>query len=222
MSVTIRSRGSLAAFSASLMIASITGWKCRWPNITAPSMISSDSSFASDSTIITASCVPATTRSSWLSPHLVDRRIEHVFVVDEADAGGADRAHERRARQRQRGGGGDHRHDVGIVLLIVRQHGDDHLRVAAPAVGEQRADRAVDQARRQRLLFGRTALALEIAAGNPAGGVVFFGVVDGQRKEIDAFLGLLGRDDGGEHGGLAVGGEHGAVGLTRDFAGFQR
>ena len=122
------SRGSLAAFSASLMIASITGWKWRWPNITAPSMISSDSSLASDSTIITASWVPATTRSSWLSGHLVERRIEHVFVVDEADAGAADRAHERRAGQRQRGGGRDHRHDVGIVLQVVRQRGDDHLR----------------------------------------------------------------------------------------------
>ena len=48
-------------------MAWITGWKCRWPNITAPSMISSDSSLASDSTISTASWVPATTRSSWLS-----------------------------------------------------------------------------------------------------------------------------------------------------------
>ena len=48
-------------------MASITGWKCRWPNITAPSITSSFSSLASDSTISTASCVPATTRSSWLS-----------------------------------------------------------------------------------------------------------------------------------------------------------
>ena len=152
--------------------------------------------------------------------HLVERRIEHVLVVDEADARAADRAHERRAGQRQRRGGGDHRDDVGIVLLIVRQHGDGHLRVAAPAVGEQRTDRAVDQARGQRVLFGRTALALEIAAGNAAGRVIFFGVVDGERKEIDAFLRLLGGDDGGEHGGLAVGGEHGAVGLTRYSAGF--
>ena len=148
--------------------------------------------------------------------HLVDCRIEHIFAVDEADAGAADRAHERRAGKRQRGGGGDHRDDIGIVFLIVRQHGDGHLGVAAPAVGEQRADRAVDQARDQRLAFGRTALALEIAAGNPAGGVVFFRVIDGERKEIDAFLRLLGRDDGGEHGGLAIGGEHGAVGLARD------
>jgi hypothetical protein len=45
------------------MMASITGWKCLWPNITAPSITSSVSSFASDSTISTASAVPATTRS---------------------------------------------------------------------------------------------------------------------------------------------------------------
>ena len=123
--------------------------------------------------------------------HLVERRVEHVLVVDEADARAADRAHERRAGQRQRRGGGDHRDDVGIVLQVVRQHGDDHLRVAAPAVGEQRTDRAVDQARDQRVLFGRTAFALEIAAGNAAGRVIFFRVVDGERKEVDAFLRLL-------------------------------
>ncbi len=203
------------------MIASITGWKWRWPNITAPSMTSSVQLLgfrfdhqhgvggAGDDEVELA------------LRHLVERRVEHVFVVDEADARGADRAHEGRARQRQRGGGGDHREDVGIVLEIVRQSGDDHLRLAAPAIGEQRTDRAVDQAGDQRLLFGRTAFALEVAAGNAAGGVIFFLVVDGQRQEVDAFARLLGGDDGGQHGGLAVGGEHGAVGLTRDLAGFE-
>ena len=153
--------------------------------------------------------------------HLVELRVEHVFAVDEADAGRTDRAHERRAAERQRGGSGNHCDDVGIVLLVVRHHGDDHLRVAAPAVSEQRTDRTVDQARCQRVLLGRAALALEVAAGNPAGRIVLLGVVDGQRQEVDAFLRRLGRDDGREHGGLAVGGEDGAVGLTRDFAGFQ-
>ncbi len=153
--------------------------------------------------------------------HLVERRVEHVFVVDEADARGADRAHEGRARQRQRGGGRHQRHDVGIVLQVVRQHGDDHLRFVAPAVDEQRPDRAVDQAGNQRFLFGRPAFALEIAAGNAARGVGLFLVVDGERQEVDAFARLLGGDDGGEHGGLAVGGEHGAVGLARDLAGFE-
>ena len=149
------------------------------------------------------------------------RRVEHVFVVDEADARAADRAHEGRAGQGERRRRRHHRDDVGIVLLIVRQHGDDHLGVAAPAVGEQRTDRAVDQARGQRVLFGRTAFALEVAAGNAAGRVVFLVVVDGERQEVDAGLRLLGRDHGGDDGGFAVGGDDGAVGLARDLAGFE-
>ena len=67
-----KSRGSLAAFSASWMIASITGWKCRWPNITAPSMISSGSSLASDSTISTASCGAGDDEIELALRHLVD------------------------------------------------------------------------------------------------------------------------------------------------------
>ena len=153
--------------------------------------------------------------------HFVERRVEHVFVIHEADARGADRALERGAGKRQRGGRGHHRQDVGIVLHVVREHGDDDLGLVAPAVGEQRTDRAVDQAGNQRFLFGRTAFALEIAAGNAACGVGFFLIVDGERKEIDAFARRLGRDDGGEHDGLAVGGHHGAVGLAGDLAGFK-
>ena len=153
--------------------------------------------------------------------HLVERRVEHVFVVDEADAGGADRALEGRAGNRQRRGGGDQRQNVGIVLHVVRQHGDDDLGLVAPAVDEQRTDRAVDQAGNQRLLFGRTAFALEIAAGNAARGVGLFLVVDGQRQEVDAFARRLRGDDGGEHDGLAIGRQHGAVGLTGDLAGFK-
>ena len=153
--------------------------------------------------------------------HLVDGRVEHVFVVYEGDARAADRSHERSAGQRQCCGCRNHRHDVGIVLLIVRHHGAGHLGVAAPAVCEQRTDRAVDQAGGQRVLFGRTALALEVAAGDAAGRVILFGVVDGQRHEIDAGLRRLGGDHGSENGGLAVGGDDGAVGLTGDLAGFQ-
>ena len=153
--------------------------------------------------------------------HLVERRIEHVFVVDEADAGGADRALERHARQRQSGGRRDHRHDVGIVLHVVRQHGGDHLGFVAPAIGEQRTDRAVDQAGDQRLLLGGPALALEIAAGNAARGVGLLLVVDGERQEIDAFARRFGGDHGGEHDGLAIGRQHRAVGLTGDLSGFK-
>ena len=202
-------------------MAWITGWKCRWPNITAPSMISSDSSLASDSTISTASWVPATTRSSWLSfiSSMVGLSTYSLLVkpTRAPPIGPMKGAPDERQRRRRR----HHGDDVGIVLLVVRQHGDDHLGVAAPAVGEQRTDRAVDQARGQRVLLGRAALALEVAAGNAAGRVVFLGVVDGQRQEVDAGLRLLGRDHGRDDGGLAVGGDDGAVGLARNLAGFQ-
>src|SRR6186713_3511116 len=147
--------------------------------------------------------------------HLVECRIEHILVVDEADAGAANRAHKRRARQRERGGGRNHGDDVGIVLHVVRKHGDCHLGIATPAFGEQRTDRAVDQPRGQSVFFGRAAFAFEVAAGNAAGRVIFFGVVDGERKEIDSLLRLLSRHYGGEHGRFAVGGEYGTVGLAR-------
>ena len=153
--------------------------------------------------------------------HLVDMRVEHVLAVDVADAGAADRAHEGHAGKRQRSRGGDDRQDVRIVLQVMLEDGDDDLRVVLVAVGEERADRAVDQARDQRFLLARAAFALEIAARDLAGGVGLFLVVDGQREEIEARLRLLGRNDGGEHDGLAIGGEHGAVGLARDLAGLE-
>ena len=167
-------------------MAWITGWKPRWPNITASSICFSGSSLASDSTIMTASPVPATTRSSVALAHLVDHRVEHELAVDDADAGSADRAQERQAGERQGRGSGHQADDVGIILHVVGEHGDDHLRLVLEAVHEQRPDRPVDQARGQRLLLGGATLALEKATGDLAGGVGLLLVVDGEREEIDA------------------------------------
>src|SRR5262247_1768700 len=95
----------------------------------------------------------------------------------------------------------------------------DHLGVAAPALGEQRTDRSVDQARDQRLALGRTTFALEIAARDAARGVELLDVIAGERQEVDAFLRLLGGDYGCEQLALAIGGDDGAVGLAGDLAG---
>jgi hypothetical protein len=118
-------------------------------------------------------------------------------------------------------GGRHHGDDVGIVLEIVRQHGHDDLGVVAVAIGKERTDRTVDEAGDQGLLLGRAAFALEVAAGDAAGRVGALLVVHREGQEVDARLRLLGRDDGGEHGGLAVGGDDGAVGLTGHLAGFE-
>jgi hypothetical protein len=82
--------------------------------------------------------------------------------------------------------------NVRIVLHVMREHGDDDLGLVAPAVGEQRADRTVDQAGNQCFLLGRTAFALEVAAGNAAGCVGLFLIVDRERQEVDAFARRLG------------------------------
>ena len=165
---------------------------CWWPNTTAPSITSSGSSCASDSTISTAASVPATTRLSCDVFELGLGRVQDVLAVDVADARGADRAVERNAGQRQRRRRADHRGDVGIDLGIDRHHRRDDLHFVVEALGKQRADRTVDQARGQRFLLGRTPFALEEAAGDLAGGVGLFLVVDGQREEILAGLRALG------------------------------
>ena len=185
------SRGSFAAFSASLMMASITGWKCRWPNITAPSMMSSVSSLASDSTISTASAVPATTRSSWLSSISSSVGLSTYSLLMKPTRAAPIGPMKGAPDSVSAAEAATMRHDVGIVFQVVGQHGDDHLGFVAPALGEQRADRAVDQAGDQRLLFGRAAFALEVAAGNAARGVGLLLVVDGERQEVDAFASAL-------------------------------
>ena len=153
--------------------------------------------------------------------HVVDCRVEHVAAVDEPDARRADRAEERRARQGSAARGGDHADDVGIVLHVVAEHGDDDLGLVLEALDEQRPDRPVDQAGGQHLLLGRPRLALEEAARNLAGGVGLFLVVNGQREEVEAGLRLLLVDDGGQHAGLAVGGDDGGVGLPGDLPRFE-
>ena len=54
--------------------------------------------------------------------HVVDRRIEHILIVDLADTCRADRTHEGNAGNRQRRGCGDQRDHVGIIFHIVAEH----------------------------------------------------------------------------------------------------
>ena len=211
----------MAAFSARRMIAWMTGWNAAWPAITAFSIVSSLSSWASNSTISTASAVPATTRSRVEVLHLFDRRVHPDFALDDADARRADRAHERHAREGESGRGGDHRQDVRIRLKIVGEDGGDDLCVATEVIREQRSDRPVDQARGQGFTVRQAPFALEIAAGNSSGREGLFLIVDSEGKEILAGLRLLGGDDGRQHCGLAPGGEHCPVRLAGHTAGFE-
>ena len=153
--------------------------------------------------------------------HLVDHRVQHELAIDDADARGADRTEERQARKRQRRRGRDHAEDIGIVLEIVRHDRHDDLGLVLETFDEERADRTVDEARRQRLLLGRAAFALEVAAGDLAGGIRAFLVVHGEREKVDAGLRGAGADDGRQHGRVAVLRHDGGVCLAGIVAGLE-
>ncbi len=153
---------------------------------------------------------------------LRDARVEHVLAVDVADLGGGDRSLERHAGNRQRGRRTDQRRDIGIDFRIDRHHGGDDLDFVEEVLGEQRADWPIDEARGQRLLFGRAAFAFEEPAGNAARGVGLLDVIDGQRKEILVGVGDLAGRRGDQNDGLAHGDHHGAVSLAGQLSGFQR
>ena len=71
-------------------------------------------------------------------------------------------------------------------LHVVDRHRQrDQLGLVAPALGEQRADRTVDQARGERRLLAGATLALEERAGDLPGGVHALLDVDGEGQEVD-------------------------------------
>ena len=70
------------------------------------------------------------------------------------------------------------------------------------------------------LLGGGPAFALDEAAGELAGGVGLLAVVDDEREEVAAVVGLA-FDGGDQDHGVAVADDDGAVGLLGEFAGFE-
>ncbi len=147
-------------------------------------------------------------------------RVQHVLTVDVADASGADGPSKRNAGDGQRGARRDQRGDVGVHLRVQRNGVNHHVHLVEKALGEQWADGAVDQAAGQGFVLARLGLALEETTGDLAGGIGLLDVIDGQRKEVLAGLGALGRHDGRQHDGVVNVDQHGAGGLASDLAGF--
>ena len=160
-------------------------------------------SLAPASTMRIASSVPDTTRSrSAALEEVLLGRVDDEVAVDLADAHGADRRRERDVGHHQRGGGAVHREDVVGVLVVDRQRHRDELRLVAPALGEQRAQRAVDHAGDERALLAGAALALEERAGDLARGVHALLDVHRQRQEVD--VAQVARGRGAEHHRVAA------------------
>ncbi len=138
-------------------------------------------------------------------------RVDDEVAVDLADPHRADRGRERDVGDRQGGRRAVHREDVVRVVVVDRERDRDELRLVAPALREERAQRAVDHAGDQRRLLAGAALALEERAGDLARGVHPLLDVDGERHEVD--VAHVPGGCGAEDAGVAGGDEDGAGGL---------
>ena len=147
--------------------------------------------------------------------------VEHIVAVDVAHARRANGAVERNAADGQRRAHANHGGNIGVHLRVERERVHHHVHFVEKAVRKQRADGAVNQAAGERFQLARLGFALEKAAGNLAGGVSFFNVINGEREKILPRLGLTARGHCRQHRRAVNGDHHGARGLARDFARFQ-
>jgi ferrous iron transport protein A len=142
-----------------------------------------------------------------------------VHTLDAQAAGGALGRHRTDV---QRGAGGEDRE----ALEVARRFGAEHLHLdlhfVAELVGEQRADRAIDQPAGQHFVVGDAPFAAAEAAGYAARRGELLAVLDGQRKEVLAGLRRGRGRHGREHAVVAAAREHRAVGLARDASGLER
>ncbi len=108
----------------------------------------------------------------------------------------------------------------GSILAVRAEEDGDDLGVVEVALREERTQRAIRHAAGEDFLFGRTAFALEVTAGELADGGRFFAVIDGEREPVLAFLDGGGGNGGDEDDGLAAADGDGAVGEFGELAGF--
>src|SRR6185437_1961789 len=112
------------------------------------------------------------------------------------------------------------REHVRIVFAIRAERDGLDLDFIVPALGEQRANGAINDARGENFFFGGASFALEVTAGEFSRRSRFFAVIDSEREEILACFGL-GRSDGcDEYDGFTHLDGYGTVRLFGEFPGF--
>ena len=148
--------------------------------------------------------------------HRLLARVDDEVALDLADPDRADGLRERDVGDHQGGGGAVHREDVVRRVVVDRQRHVHQLGLTTPALGEERAQRAVDHAGDERALLAGTALALEEAAGDLARGVHPLLDIHRQREEVD--VAQIARRGGGQDARVAGGDDDGAGGLLGQLA----
>ena len=145
--------------------------------------------------------------------------VDDVFAVNQTEGNAGDGAVPGDLGDGNGDGRAEHGRDLGRAVRIDRHDRGDHGNVVAHILGEQRADRTVDDAGGKHGLFGRSALSSLPGAGDLADGIELLLIVHGEREEIHALAGLVGHGGSAEHVRAAVADHAGTAGELRHFAG---
>ena len=145
----------------------------------------------------------------------VHEELARLGVAANAHAG--KRALEGHATDGEGGRGTHHADGVNGVDLVCHERSGDDLHLVAEAVGEGRAQRAVDHAGREGGLLRGPGLTLEVSAGDAAHGVHLLDEVDRQGEEV-VILALLRNHGGHEDGRVPALHQAGARGLLCELA----
>ena len=142
------------------------------------------------------------------------------LAIDASDANRAQRTAPRNVADHQRCRCADDAENVRIVLAVRAEQDGLDLDFVIPALGEERANRAVGETAGEDFLFCGTTFALEVAAGKLSSSSSLLAVIDGQREEVLSVLRLGGGDSGDDDDRFAELNGDGTVGLLGQLAGF--
>ena len=153
--------------------------------------------------------------------HLVVRRVHDVLSIHQSNAHCANRTIERNIGDGQRRRSAVNAADIGIILRVCREHHRNDLGLAAEALGEQRADGAIDLAASEDFFFARPAFTLDESPGETSAGVGVFAVVHGQREKVDSLSRVGVGASRGEHHALSTANDRRSMRLFCKFTGFK-
>ena len=115
--------------------------------------------------------------------------------------------------------GPNHPQDFRRILLVGGEDCQDNLDFVVQALGKEGADGAVGEPGGEDGFLAGAAFPTEKAARNFAGGIKALLVFHRQGQKVDVGPGLFGHHRRSQQDGLAIGQNHGAMGLERQFAG---
>ena len=146
------------------------------------------------------------------------RGIDDKSIIHTSHTHTGNGPHEGDIRYRQGAGGANHRRQFRRIVLLHGEHRGNNLHIIPETLGKQRANRAVNETGAENSITGGTSLPLDESAGNLAGRIHLFLIINRQREEIDPFPGFCGSRGRHQHHRIAIAHENCAIGLLRHLA----